>query len=182
MISGTTISTNTEFADNSPPLTEERDSPTVAYYIKACIQGVRRDMLVDTGASVTISHGYFQTIPNVKCKPASISNVEGIVAGSQLELVGEITVPIKIGAFLSEPHKILIVKGMKYFGILGLDYLDRFYVSVDTNYRRLRIEPPGIFPISLAVKTVTAPNVTDYRAFSIDTVCLGPRSVQVIEL
>ena len=67
------------------PLVGDREPPAVAYYVKGCIQEIRREMLVDTGASVTmISEDYFKSIPNPECQPTAVQGVEGVVAGSQL--------------------------------------------------------------------------------------------------
>ena len=141
-----TPSTAVNFCQSPELVPTLREKAAVAYYTPVCIQGVREHALVDSGASVTmISENYACLMPNTWIKPldGEFSSIEGVVQGSSLEMVGQLVVPIKLGKFISSNHRIVVVRGMKYSCILGMDFMERFFVSIDTTERKLVIKPPG---------------------------------------
>ena len=141
-----TPSTAVNFCQSPELVPTLREKAAVAYYTPVCIQGVREQALVDSGASVTmISENYACLMPNTWIKPldGEFYSIEGVVQGSSLEMVGQLVVPIKLGKFISSNHRIVVVRGMKYSCILGMDFMERFFVSIDTTDRNLIIKPPG---------------------------------------
>ena len=131
-------------SDDVSALFAERDDPATAYYLPICIQGVRTDALVDTGASITLmSDEYFKAIPNLKMDSSPPFSVEGVIAGSQLDVLGQVNLPIKVGKFISKPHPIVIVKGASQLCLLGMDFLDRFHVSIDVTNRCVLVPSPS---------------------------------------
>ena len=132
-----------EVLPNIAALFTDREEPASAYYVQVCIQGVRTDALVDTGACVTlVSEDFFQSIPNLKLEP-SVINLEGIATGSRLDVRGVVHLAIKIGNFISEKHEILIVRGISQSCLLGMNFLDRFGVAIDTTKRCLSVPASG---------------------------------------
>ena len=96
-------------SDDVSALFAERDDSATAYYLSICIQGVHTDALVDTGASITlISNKYFKAIPNLKMDSSPPFSVEGVIAGSQLDVLGQVNLPIKLCNFISKLHPIVI--------------------------------------------------------------------------
>ena len=58
-----------------------------------------------------ISEEFSKTLPKTtRIDPVDKSQpqLEGVVTGSMLDIVGSITVPVQIGDFVSEYHKILL--------------------------------------------------------------------------
>ena len=129
-----------EILPNVSALFVDRQEPASAYYVPVCIQGIRVDALVDTGACVTLlSEEFFKSIPNINMEPSPNLNLEGISQGSKLNVVGSVRLPIKIGNFISDPQEILIVKGVTQCCLLGMNFLDKFGISVNTCKRCLTI-------------------------------------------
>ena len=71
--------------------------------------------------------------------PLSTPYVQGVVTGSRLEVVGTVTLPVGLGQFYAEPHPILVVKNAGHQCLLGMDFMDRFGVCVNTLDRTLEI-------------------------------------------
>ena len=132
-----------------------------AYFVDVHIAGKTINSLVDTGACVTvISEHLFNSLPNVQLEsaPESMKSFEGVVQGSKLQVLGLITQPIQVGDFQSEPHKIVVVPGSRMECILGMDFLDKYCISVDTKTRQLHIRVPGRSPLMVAVKPKFTPS------------------------
>ena len=73
------------------------------------LKKARAPWLVDTGASITLmSDEYFKSIPNCKMDSSPPFSVEGVIAGSQLDVLGQVNLPIKLGNFISKLHPIVI--------------------------------------------------------------------------
>ena len=127
---------------NGPTTFLERERPANAYYVKVKMQGVELEALVDSGAAITmILEDLFNSLKDVELisNGGGRSEFEGVVPGTKLHMKGSINVPLQIGSFTSPPHEIRIVADSNHSCIIGLDYLDRFYISIDTNGRQLRV-------------------------------------------
>ena len=132
-----------------------------AYFVDVHIAGQVVNSLVDTGACVTvISEHLFKSLPNTQLEnpPESMTGFEGVVQGSKLQVLGIITQPIMIGEFQSRPHKIVVVPGSRMECILGMDFLDKYCISVDTQARQLQIGVPGRNPVVVDVNPKFTPN------------------------
>ena len=176
----------TQHACIGPKKFHARETAANAYFAKAIIQGEPVHALVDSGAMATmISETFCETLPVDtfidQVRPDQIQ-YEGIVAGSKLNIVGTILVPIKIGNFESEPHKILVVAGTYSPCILGLDFLDKYYISIDAGNRKLLVNPPGLecSTIDLVPHFISSKGV--YRASSTTRVEIAPRSISLIQV
>ena len=147
---------------------------------------MRSDALIDSGSSLTlINEDYFSLIPNIKlCSPPdSVGSIEGVVVGSKLEVVGAVYVPIKIGKFISKVHPVLVVRGMRRHCLLGMDFLDRFFISIDSTYRVLRIKPPQGHEIQINVHpSFPMEQLEDLKVVSSQNRVVPPRSVAFIEV
>ena len=169
----------------SPPAPNVRDQVAVAYYARVNVQGIRRDALIDTGASITMmSLDYFNAIPNVKFdqSPSSVFNIEGVVPGSKLDVVGSVTVPLKLGLFLSAPHQVIVCRDTRHEFLVGMDFLDRFFASVDTTCRMLRIKPPNSDLISVHLTPRFANDQKEYKVTCKTRVKIPPRSTSFLEV
>ena len=157
----------------------------VAYHVPVWIQGARENALVDSGASVTMmSLEMFQTLGNIEMTETNsgVRVVEGIVDGSVLKVVGTVWVPIQIGDFVSEPHTILVVSGTKQKFILGLDFLDRFQVSIDTTNRALRMGSGTNKPVLIDVWPAFHAEAIINRVTSTNLITLPPRTSTSVEV
>ena len=157
----------------------------VAYYATACIQGVRVEALVDTGASVTmISEEIYNAIPNLSVAPtpSKFPELEGVVAGSKLDIVGEVNLPIKLGKFISPVHPIVIVRGTRSPCIIGLDFLDRFSINIDTANRILSVDPEHYPAFDIPLRPVFHKELVESRVINMNTVVVPPRTVSFIAI
>ena len=123
-----------------------KTSVALSYHVPVAVGGVSVDALIDTGATVTLaSTSFMKSIPDFEqfMGTPSVRCVTG-VGGSNLVLRGEINLPIKIGGFSSAPHRILVVEDSSDVCpfILGLDFLDKYYLVIDTSERLLKYKPP----------------------------------------
>ena len=155
----------------------------LSYHIPLVIGGVAVEALVDTGATVTLaSASLIKSIPGFGqlMGAPSIPCVTG-VGGSNLVLLGEINVPITVGSFSSAPHRILVVdesSGVFPF-ILGLDFLDKHYLVVDTSDRSLKYKPPHGESFSIDVR-VTQQNLADCRVLCSSATLIKSRCSQFV--
>ena len=164
---------------------EGRDKAANAYFASAVIQGESVQALVDSGAMVTmISETFCATLPSTLVDHVGPDQLqyEGVVAGSKLDVVGSITVPIRIGEFISEPHRILVVAGIYSPCILGLDFLDRFYISIDAAGRQLVVKPPNLGGTTIELHTQFLSSTEPYRAINRVRLQIAPRSVALIQV
>ena len=123
-----------------------REISAVAYYVTVTIGPHSFEALVDTGSSVTMISGVVYNkikncsqplIPNNNC-----SEIQGIVAGHTLKILGTVSVSLGINEFYSNAHKLVVVEQASQPFILGLDFVDKYRISVDTKDRMLIIENP----------------------------------------
>ena len=132
-----------------------RDIPAGAYFVDIHIAGKAVSCLVDTGACVTVmSECLFRSLPNLELKspPESMQVFEGVVQGSQLKAKGVVYTPIEIANFTSGPHPVVVAPSTRMECILGLDFLDKYSISVDTANRQLRICSSGKETVCVDVK------------------------------
>ena len=148
------------------------------------INGHTVDALIDTGAAITmISESFFSTLGiELKLPESNTPDFEGIVAGSRLSIRGTIDTPIRIGDFVSEPHQIQVVGDTYNNCLIGLDFLDKFFISIDASERRLRIMPPSLEPYFVGLKIICTPNKDEYKAISTTGLQIGPRRVACIQV
>ena len=131
-----------------------------------------------------ISREVYESIPNMKLlkPPETVNDLEGVVMGSKLDIIGVICVPIKLGPYLSKNHSILVANGTRNSCIIGMDFLDRFYISIDTTNRRLRISPPESEPSFVSISPSFLPTEDIYKVVNNAKVELSTRSVHCIEV
>ena len=157
-----------------------RDIPASAYFVDTQIAGKVVKSLVDTGACVTVmSERVFGGLPDFKLEPApeGMRSFEGVVQGSELKVMGVAHIPIKIGNFMSGPHPVIVVPGTRTELILGLDFLDRYSISVDTCNRQLRIGGPGK-PISYVDVKPQLASSSSYKVIVPKSTEIPPRTTK----
>ena len=132
----------------------DRANPAGAYFVPVDIGGVAVDALIDTGSCVCLMpEDIFVQLNNPVMLPARDHGLEGIVSGSKLEITGSVIMPIKLGSFHSEPHEILVARGITQSLLLGIDFLDRFGISINTS-ERCMVVPAGSEDLSIPVKAI----------------------------
>ena len=94
------------------------------------------DALVDSGAVVSMMlEDLCKRLPNVSFywKDDSEEDFEGLLKGSKLHVEGSVELPVWIGTFTSAPHRWRVIKDSNHDCILGLDFLDCFFISINTS-------------------------------------------------
>ena len=156
-----------------------REVPAGAYFIDVHIADKVVNGLIDTGACVTvISEHVFRGLSNVKLEspPDGMQQFEGVVQGSKLKAIGVIHVRIGLGKFQSAPHPVVVVPGTRMECLLGLDFLDNYFISVDTVNRQLKIGDPTDNLTYVDVKPKLAPS-TSYKVVVSQVTELPPRTM-----
>ena len=160
----------------------EPDDVALAYYVTVEVCGVIREALVDTGASLTMaSDTLLASLPNYDLRPASV-NVITCVSGTTLDIVGELYLSIKVDRLTSQPHRIIIVRdsSSNFPFILGLDFLDRHCISVDTSERRLNFQSSDGIESNIDL-TVGRPDKPQSRVVCCWDTDVDPRSRRLLE-
>ena len=105
------------------------------------------------------------------------------MAGSQLNVLGSITTPITIGCLVSEPHQIKVVADITGECIIGLDFMEKYFISVDTTNRQLTVQPPDAPGDSIAITPLFLPQADEFlRVVSNVRTEIGPRSVGRVQI
>ena len=114
------------------------------------------DALVDTGAcACLLSESVYNMLNNVELLPSRDHGLEGIVAGSKLDIIGSVIIPIGINSYQSEPQELIVARGIGQSMILGINFLDRFGISVNTTERCMVIPDEGE-DLAIPVKAFSA--------------------------
>ena len=167
-----------------PQLYYGREQPATAYYASVVLKGQVVDALIDTGSSITvISEDFFRTLPEtfVGVQPEQ-PRYEGVVAGSVLDVLGIFPASVAIGPFYSEPHPIIVVRDTRNPCIIGMDFLDQFYISVDTSARKLTIKPPNVEEVSIGIVPAFPNSFSGLKVVNSMRVQVAPRSVGCIQV
>ena len=159
-----------------------RNVPAIAYYVDVSVGKHSFEALVDTGSSVTmISRDVYNAMEKYG-KPIVPSNkngggatVQGIIEGQTMQIVGTVKVPLRMGNFSSEPHKLVVVEQASQKFILGLDFLDKYRITVDTSDRVLIIKAPRKI-IRIPVRSVNMPGPEERNVVNCKTLVIPPRS------
>ena len=160
-----------------------RAVPANAYFADVSMAGQTFEGLIDSGAAITlISKPLYDKLENVQLEtpPDNFKQFGGVVPGSQLEVLGVINVPIQLGDFVSGPQCVVVVPGMQLECIIGLNFLDKYYISIDTVDRKLAIAPPGQEIVDVKLKPSFSPNCETYKVVCTDRLELKPRMVQYV--
>ena len=156
-----------------------REVPAGAYFVDVHIADKVVNSLIDTGACVTvISEHVFRGLSNVKLEspPEGMQQFEGVVQGSKLKAIGVAHVRIRLGKFLSAPHQVVVVPGTRMECLLGLDFLDKYFISVDTVNRQLKIGDSADDLTYVDVKPKFAPS-NSYKVVVSQITELPPRTM-----
>ena len=155
-----------------------------AYFVELQIKDTLVYGLVDTGACVTMaSREFIEQIPGciIQTGPENMMDLAGVVPGSKLNTVGSVTAAIRIGKFVSPPHKIIIVADSSLQFLIGIDFLDKYYVSIDAVGRQLRIGTQEE-RFYADIHPIFWPKQEAYKVVSTAPVLLGPRTCSTIEV
>ena len=173
-VTGDNLPASSEALSTVSPQNDSRTDPVCAYYVESKLYAVETSALVDTGAcACLVSEEFFHKLPTMDLKPSTNCGLEGIVAGSALDVRGIISVPLQIGSHIFEPHNFLVARGIAQQCLLGIDFLDRFRITVNTDLRQLSI-PSNDCTVDVPVKTL---HPVESKVESVHTVEVPPRTV-----
>lgn len=162
-----------------------RSRVAATYHVPVNIHGKLFNGLVDTGATITMAaSSLLDAVPSLydSLRAPSVGPVTG-VSGTQLELIGEVWVPICVGNLVSAPHRILVVedRSERFPFILGLDFLDKYRFSIDCVDRTLKYQLPNSDPAIIKLK-VTQQLCQNYKVSCVQRVDIQPRTRKMIEV
>jgi predicted aspartyl protease len=113
-------------------------APEAGMFIKAKVNGVITNLLIDTGATVTlISTGFFKDMNNMPTLSPSQRDIL-TANGESLKVAGKTNIEIQ-----SDTFKCLIeavVADIKVDGILGLDFLKSQHAEIDMCNNTIKIQ------------------------------------------
>ena len=172
------------------PLTttmNKRDTTATAYYVDLIIGGVEFVALIDTGAAITVAQPtLLDRCPELKTK-LQYSSLPGVVGigGQVTSVLGEVQVPIHIGGLISQPHPITIIEedsGGMFPLVLGMDFLDAYTFSIDTNVRMLRRPDPPRCDYMIPLQTSRLPDNNSIKVTSVNCTVIPARTVMLMEV
>ena len=155
-----------------------REAPAAAYYAAVGIGDVSFEALIDTGSSITlISRDLYDKIPKsakIKTEHRTGCQIQGVVGKvSNASIV--VTVMMKVGPFCSEEHEVWVVDDSTQPFIMGIDFLDKYRIGIQTGLRKLTI---GQYPnmVEVPLRVVGVPVHESFRVVNRCKVVMAPRS------
>ena len=161
-----------------------RETVATAYYVNVCIGGVSFEALVDTGSAVTLmSKAVYDRIPGdgiLSVDNKSDCAIQGIL-GAAAKISTIASVKLQLGPFCSEGHPVWVAEDSYQPFILGMDFLDRYGIGIQTAGRTLTIgKYPNIVEVPLRVAGL--PMAGDFRVVSRCQVIVPPRSRRMVDV
>ncbi|KAF2350021.1 Aspartic peptidase domain [Trinorchestia longiramus] len=126
------------------------------YFLSVKINGILMDALIDNGAVVSvISENLLDKIkPKPTLKNASKTTLIGF-GGARVNVIGEVTVTVEEEELCALAFTLLVVpsRTTSQSLVLGLDFLEKYFMMIDTVHRELHYSPPNEKPCILKLKT-----------------------------
>ncbi|KAF2345809.1 Transcription factor 25, partial [Trinorchestia longiramus] len=126
------------------------------YFLSVKINGIMMDALFDNGAVVSvISENLLDTIrPKPTLKNTSKTTLIGF-GGARVNVIGEVTVTVEAEELCALAFTLLVMSSRTTSQslVLGLDFLEKYFMMIDTVYRELHYSPPNEKPCILKLKT-----------------------------
>ena len=121
--------------------------PSDSLYVYCSIADRSTLMLVDTGASVTaVSSNFVSTFTvSPKLEPSPISSIQ-TVSGEHLPVLGQINLPLTIGAN-AYPFETLVIDNLTYPVVLGRNFLMHFGSVIDLQDNTLTLTGTNSVPL-----------------------------------
>ncbi|XP_018014569.1 uncharacterized protein LOC108671526 [Hyalella azteca] len=161
-----------------------KDSNASSYFVTAKINGQYFDALVDNGAAVSVISEELLTrmSPAAVVRPDSRTELRGF-GNTVIPVLGDTTVNIEIEDLQASSCRIVVVpRGVTSRPlVLGLDFLEKHFMVIDTVNRLLLYSPPDESPHSVHLKTSCGLDVqTTVR--TVDNVTILPHELKLIKV
>ena len=104
--------------------------------------GVKVRALFDTGSGVTLCNSNVSPMVGLHCSTLGLPELK-TANGSSLRVTRCVMVPIKLPNSTRDiHHKVLFVEGLQVPCILGMDFMKKARIIIDTQAGKIKVEPP----------------------------------------
>ena len=146
-------------------------SPEAGMFLKAKVNGVIANLLIDTGATVTIINTkLFKQMPDVSLSPSQRDILTA--NGESLQVEGRAVVDIQFENF--QCSNIAVIANINVDGILGLDFMRSQSATIDIERNIVKVQGH-----ELGVQMLG--QIGCYRVSVSETVTLPPRTESIID-
>lgn len=153
---GSSVQDRTKGSANIDLIMKTKDSNASSYFVTAKINGQYFDALVDNGAAVSVISEELLTrmSPAAVVRPDSRTELRGF-GNTVIPVLGDTSVNIEIEDLQASSFRIVVVpRGVTSRPlVLGLDFLEKHFMVIDTVNRLLLYSPPDEYPHSVQLKT-----------------------------